>query len=71
MLIVDRFEGQKAILETATGMKEVWRSELPADVQEGDILLEAADGGYEVDKMATEFRRQKLAKHTHHLENLS
>lgn len=61
MTVVDRFEGQYAVLETDSGMKTVLRTELPADAREGDVLC-CSGGSYSVDSEKTE-RRRKAAAH--------
>ena len=38
MLIIDRFEGDFAVVETDNGMLNIPRSELPASAKEGDTL---------------------------------
>ena len=38
MLIIDRFEGDFAVIETDNGMLNVSRSELPTGAKEGDVL---------------------------------
>ena len=56
-LVIDRFEGDVAVLETPDGMVDVLRSFLPAGAREGDALrwVEDEDGtaGYQVDHEAT------------------
>ena len=46
MIILDRLEETLAVLETDDGMVNVPRELLPADVREGDVLLQASDGTY-------------------------
>jgi len=58
-LIVDRFEGDFAVCENENKeMINVCRSELPADVKEGDVLLKMNDK-YVIDTAATEERKKK------------
>ena len=38
MIILDRYEGDFAILETSRGMINIPRSDLPAEAREGDVL---------------------------------
>ncbi|MBQ8296837.1 MAG: DUF3006 domain-containing protein [Ruminococcus sp.] len=59
MIIIDRFEGNIAVLETDGGMLEAERSLVPAEAQEGDVLY-FADGAYSVDRAATEERRAAI-----------
>ena len=45
MLIVDRFEGDFAVIETDFGMMNIPKSELPENVKEGDVLKFVIDAG--------------------------
>lgn len=54
MLIIDRFEGDFAVIETDNGMLNVPRSELPTGAKEGDILRLVID----VD--GTESRKERI-----------
>lgn len=64
MIILDRLEETLAVLETDDGMVNVPRELLPADVREGDVLRQAADGTYTTDTAATQARREKLLART-------
>ena len=72
MTIIDRFEGEYAVLETESGMKAVLRDMLPAQAREGDVL-ELKNGTYIINKKAAEKRRreirEKLMKIQHKKEN--
>lgn len=59
MTVIDRFEGEYAVLETDGGMKTLPRDMLPAEAREGDIL-EEKDGFYIINKKAAEKRRRKI-----------
>lgn len=59
MTIVDRFEEEYAVLETEEGMVRVMRTQLPAEVREGDVLVNIG-GVWTVDTNATEMRRSEL-----------
>lgn len=59
MIIIDRFEGETAVLETDDGMLDVSRRELPENAREGDVLSVKC-GVYYVDAEATEARRAAL-----------
>ncbi|MCD7811386.1 MAG: DUF3006 domain-containing protein [Ruminococcus sp.] len=59
MIIIDRFEGDKAVLETDGGMMNADRALISADAAEGDVLR-LENGVYVVDAAATEARRQEL-----------
>ena len=54
MLIIDRFEGEFAVVETDTGFINIPRAEIPADAREGDILELV------IDSSNTETRREYI-----------
>ena len=57
MLIIDRFEGDTAVCETAEGqMVEILRSLLPPEAREGSVLLPEGKG-YRLDLAEEERRR--------------
>ncbi len=58
MNIIDRFEGEYAVIETDGGIINVLRSELPENAAEGDVLT--YDGSWAVDGNATEERRSSM-----------
>ena len=45
MLVIDRFEGDFAVVETDKGMLNIPRSELPPSAKEGDTLRFVIDAG--------------------------
>lgn len=59
MIIVDRFEGDFAVLETDSGMIDVERIRLADDIREGDVVCET-ENGYIKDNIATQQRREKI-----------
>ncbi|MCC8110129.1 MAG: DUF3006 domain-containing protein [Ruminococcus sp.] len=59
MVVLERFEGDIAVLETDSGMQDISRKELPLEVKEGDVLV-LTSRGYCVDNNATQARRAKL-----------
>ena len=59
MIIVDRFEGDFAVLETDSGMIDVERIHLADDIREGDVVYET-ENGYIKDNIATQQRREKI-----------
>ena len=67
MIIIDRFEGNLAVLETDDGMKNIERSLLPENAAEGDVLV--YDGSWTVDTAATEQRRKRTRKRLKRLLN--
>jgi len=44
MLVIDRFEGDFAIVETSAGMIQIPKADLPASAAEGDIVNMQVDG---------------------------
>lgn len=59
MYMIDRFEGNYAVLETDGGFLEISRSELPESAAEGDVLIRSREG-WEVDAAATACRRRQI-----------
>lgn len=58
MLIIDRFEGNMAVIEYENSTFNVPRSLLPENAREGDVL----DIDIKVNKEETEQRRRKVKK---------
>lgn len=56
MIIIDRFEGGIAVLETDEGMINAERALIPNEAKEGDVLR-FENGAYVCDISATEARR--------------
>lgn len=61
MLIIERFEGNTAIIEDGGKYFEVSRDDLPANAREGDVLKKVGST-YEIDKEKTESRRKEILK---------
>ena len=59
MTIIDRFENNKAVIETDGGMIEIERSQLPENAREGDVIIEN-NGAWSVDVPETEKRRSDM-----------
>lgn len=62
MLIVDRFEGEFAVLEGEAGMLTVPRSSLPSEAREGDAVAALPDGRYRLDAQRSEERKKDLSE---------
>jgi hypothetical protein len=60
MIIIDRFEGSHAILETDCGMQVINRELLPAEADEGDVVIKE-NGSYLIDRKSTDERRKAMA----------
>lgn len=56
MIIIDRFEGDIAVVETDSGMTDIQRSLIPKSAKEGDVLRWIL-GIYCVDYTRTRKRR--------------
>ena len=54
MLVIDRFEGDYAVVETNSGVVNIPRSELPKGAKEGDTLR------ISVDADDTEARKKRI-----------
>lgn len=54
MLIIDRFEDEKAIIESSEGKCELPKNELPPESEEGDVLK------ITIDKDKTSSRRKAI-----------
>jgi len=59
MIIVDRFEGNFAVLETDSGMLDVEKLYLSDDIREGDVIVKSGDM-YIKDNEATRQRRAEI-----------
>lgn len=60
MLILDRFEEDRALIEGEDGVFSVDRTLLSPDAAEGDVLILTDDGRYAANKPATLRRRARL-----------
>lgn len=60
-MIIDRFEGGIAVVETDEGIIDISREYLPENAAEGDVIVQTC-GGYIVDEQATAERRRKIAE---------
>lgn len=68
MTVIDRFEGEYAVLETETGMVTLLRKELPENAREGDVLIQNG-GKYALSRSKTAERRRKLREKLRKLQN--
>lgn len=60
-LIIDRFEGDYAVVETDSGSIDIPRGELPDNAKSGDVLKKTADG-FIIAETETRERRNKILK---------
>lgn len=68
MYIIDRFEGEYAVVEMDEEMLTIPLCELPAEAKEGDVLMKT-ETGYSVDAEETKARRERLIARRHRLLN--
>lgn len=61
-VILDRFEGDVAVLLEGTQTREVPKSTLSKEVQEGDIVFLDIDGVWKKNTEETKDRKAKIAK---------
>ena len=61
MITIDRFEDDKAILETDKTFLVTDRNKLPGNAKIGDILS-FVNGAFYIDKKTTEERRESMKK---------
>lgn len=61
MWILDRIEGEIAVIETDTGRLELPRQQLPPEAREGDVLVQSADR-IRTDPEETSRRRERIAE---------
>ena len=57
--IIDRFEGELAVIEINNSTIDVPKSKLPATAKEGDVLI-IEDDNYTIDKDETAKRRREV-----------
>jgi hypothetical protein len=59
MMIIDRFEGNIAVVESGDERLEIPRGSITKSAKEGDVLVESA-GAFHVDAEATAKRRAEV-----------
>lgn len=62
MLIVDRFEGDYAVIENGEGVFINIDRKLLKGIKEGDVIVLSSDCVYRVDKEATKKRKKDVEK---------
>ena len=67
--IIDRFEGDEAVVETEEGFRHVPRNRIMGGAAEGDVLTRNWNGSCRVDLETTRIRRERIAKRLHRLRN--
>lgn len=59
-MVVDRIEGDYAVIENEGIMLDIPLSQLPCDIKEGDVLCHC-DGVYIIDNEAAAAAREKIS----------
>ena len=62
LVIVDRFEGDYAVLLEGNQTRDIPKQTLAADIREGDVVFPDTDGIWKKDEVATEMRKSQIAK---------
>ena len=62
LIIVDRFEGDYAVLLEENQTRDVPKQALAADIREGDVVFPDTDGIWKKDAAAPEKRTSQIAK---------
>lgn len=64
MLIIDRIEGSKAVVETPEGHIDVALGDIEGKARDGAVLTDKGSGKYTVDEAKTKERFDKAAART-------
>lgn len=64
MLIIDRIEGSKAVVETPEGHIDVALGDIEGKARDGAVLADKGSGKYAVDEAKTKERSDKAASRT-------
>ena len=67
-MIIDRFEGEYAVVETEQGIVNIPRCYLPESAREGDVL-NYSNGSYSVDTYETNSLREEVRNKLQNLLN--
>jgi len=59
--IIDRFEGEYAVVEIEGVMNNIKRSDIPADAREGDVII-SDKSQWKIDRQATHKLKQEIQK---------
>lgn len=61
MTVIDRFEGDTAVIETDGAVSDIDRAELPEEASEGDVIV-LTEEGWRIDADATDKRRADVRR---------
>lgn len=64
MLIIDRIEGSKAVVETPEGHIDVALGDIEGKARDGAVLTEKGSGKYAVDEAKTKERSDRASSRT-------
>ena len=59
--IIDRFEGEYAVVEIEGVMNNIKRSDIPTDAREGDVII-SDKSQWKIDRQATDELKQRVQK---------
>lgn len=62
LVIVDRLEGDYAVLLEGNQTREIPQKSLSEEIREGDVVFLDTDGIWKKDEAATENRKSQIAK---------
>jgi len=57
--VIDRFEGEYAVLDIEGKIEDIKRSEIPEEAREGDVLVKR-DGKWVIDREATKKLKKEI-----------
>lgn len=58
--VIDRFEENQVVLETANGLIQIPREQVDFSASEGDVLIRQLDHTWKVDRYATAQRHRRI-----------
>lgn len=58
--VIDRFEGEIAVIEVGSTTRDYPRSSLPAKAKQGDSVIIEEDGSIRVDESDTKYRIKEI-----------
>ena len=64
MLIIDRIEGSKAVVETPEGHIDVALGDIEGKARDGAVLTDKGSGNYAVDEAKTKERSDRASSRT-------
>ena len=62
MLIIDRFEGKYAVIESGKTTFDILKKRLPSDAKVGDVIVAIDENQFNIDEKATEERKKNIER---------